>query len=109
MHVRMSPLNVLREWKQQLPDIGEAIRTVPSLIQQALMQSAEGRYRLPVRSEGVAELRKELKASARRRDQTILASALLFSGIVWFALVRDPAWPGLLCLLSGAVTLLRRS
>ena len=109
MHARMSPLNVLREWKQQLPDIGEAIRTVPTLIQQALMQSAEGRYRLPVRSEGVAELRKELKASARRRDQTILASALLFSGIVWFALVRDPAWPGLLCLLSGAVTLLRRS
>ena len=108
MHTRMSPLGVLREWKKQLPDIGEAIRTVPTLIQQALMQSAEGRYRLPVKSEGMDEFRKELQASAKRRDQTILASALLFSGVVWFALVREPAWPGMACLAAGAWVLWRR-
>ncbi len=108
MHTRMSPLGVLREWKKQLPDIGEAIRTVPTLIQQALMQSAEGRYRLPVKSEGMDEYRKELQASAKRRDQTILASALLFSGVVWFALVREPAWPGMACLAAGAWVLWRR-
>lgn len=108
MHTRMSPLGVLREWKKQLPDIGEAIRTVPTLIQQALMQSAEGRYRLPVKSEGMDEFRKELQSSAKRRDQTILASALLFSGVVWFALVREPAWPGMACLAAGAWVLWRR-
>ncbi|MGE0115571.1 MAG: ubiquinone biosynthesis regulatory protein kinase UbiB [Steroidobacteraceae bacterium] len=108
MHARMSPLGVLREWRKQLPDIGEAVRTVPSLIQQALMQAAEGRYRLPVKSEGVEELRRELQASARRRDQTILASALLFSGVMWFALVIDPIWPGALCLAGGIFALWRR-
>ena len=108
MRTRLSPLGVLREWKKQLPDIGEAIRTVPTLIQQALMQSAEGRYRLPVKSEGLDELRQELLASAKRRDQTILASALLFSGVVWFALVHEPNWPGIACLATGALVLWRR-
>lgn len=108
MRARMSPRGVLREWKKQLPDIGEAVRTIPTLIQQALMQAAEGRYRLPVKNEGVNELRRELQASARRRDQTILASALLFSGVLWFALVIEPMWPGVICLLGGALTLWRR-
>ncbi len=108
LHARMSPRGVLREWKKQLPDIGEAIRTVPTLIQQALMQAAEGRYRVSVKNDGVEELRRELQASARRRDRTILASALLFSGVLWFALVIEPLWPGALCLLSGTFVLLRR-
>lgn len=108
MHARMSPRGVLREWKKQLPDIGEAIRTVPSLIQQALMQAAEGRYRVNVRNDGVEELRRELQASARRRDKTILASALLFSGVMWFALVIEPITPGVVCLVGGVVVLLRR-
>ncbi|MGE0189996.1 MAG: ubiquinone biosynthesis regulatory protein kinase UbiB [Steroidobacteraceae bacterium] len=108
MHARMSPRGVLREWKKQLPDIGEAIRIVPSLLQQALMQAAEGRYRLPIKTEGEDALLRELRASARRRDQTILASALLFSGIMWFALVREPIWPGSLCLLGSALSLWRR-
>jgi ubiquinone biosynthesis protein len=108
MQRRLSPLGVLREWKKQLPDIGEAVRTVPTLIQQALMQAAEGRYRVNVKNDGVDELRKELIASAKRRDQTILASALIFSGVVWFALVREPVWPGVVCLLGGALVLWRR-
>ena len=108
MHARMSPRGVLREWKKQLPDIGEAIRTVPTLIQQALMQATEGRYRVNVKNDGVEELRRELQASARRRDQTILASALLFSGVLWFALVIEPFWPGIACLLSGTIILYRR-
>jgi ubiquinone biosynthesis protein len=108
MYARMSPRGVLREWKKQLPDIGEAIRTVPTLIQQALMQAAEGRYRVNVKNDGVEELRRELRASARRRDQTILASALLFSGVLWFALVIDPFWPGAACLAAGILVLLRR-
>jgi ubiquinone biosynthesis protein len=108
MHARMSPRGVLREWKKQLPDLGEAIRTVPTLVQQALMQAAEGRYQLPIKNDGIADLRRELQASAKRRDQTILASALLFSGVMWFALVREPTWPGVVCLLSGIMTLWRR-
>lgn len=109
MHARMSPRGVLREWKKQLPDIGEAIRTVPTLIQQALMQAAEGRYRVNVKNDGVAELRRELQASARRRDRTILASALLFSGVLWFAIVAEPIWPGIVCLVASILVLSRRS
>ena len=108
MRARMSPLNVLREWRKQLPDIGEAIRTVPTLIQQALMRMAEGRYQLPVHTQGIEELRREIQASAKRRDQTIVAAVLLFSGVVWFAIVAEPIWPGVLCLVGGVIALLRR-
>ncbi len=108
MHARMSPRGVLREWKKQLPDLGEAIRTVPTLIQQALMQAAEGRYRVNVKNDGVEELRRELQASAKRRDQTILAAALLFSGITWCALVLDPIWPGIGCLIASVIVLWQR-
>ncbi len=108
MHTRMSPRGVLREWRKQLPDIGEAVRTIPTLIQQALMQAAEGRYRVNVKNDGVEELRRELQASARRRDRTILASAMFFSGITWCALVLDPIWPGIACLVASVIVLWRR-
>ena len=108
MRDRMNPLRVLKEWRHQLPDLGEAIRTVPTLIQQALMQAAEGRYKVPVHTPDIALLREELRASAKRRDQTILASALLFTGITWFAVVVEPVWPGFVCVGAGLITLVLR-
>ena len=108
MRDRMNPLRVLKEWRHQLPDLGEAIRTVPTLIQQALMQAAEGRYKVPVHTPDIALLREELRASAKRRDQTILASALLFTGITWFAVVIEPVWPGFVCVGAGLITLVLR-
>lgn len=108
MRDRLNPLRVLKEWRHQLPDLGEAIRTVPTLIQQALMQMTEGRYSIPVNTPDVSQLREEIRASARRRDQTILASALLFTGVVWFAVALAPMWPGVVCIGSGLITLLLR-
>ncbi|MES1196804.1 MAG: ubiquinone biosynthesis regulatory protein kinase UbiB, partial [Steroidobacter sp.] len=108
MRDRLNPLRVLKEWRRQLPDLGEAIRTVPTLIQQALMQMAEGRYKVPVHTPDVSQLREEIRASARRRDQTILASALLFTGVTWFAVVIEPLWPGFVCAGAGLITLLLR-
>jgi ubiquinone biosynthesis protein len=108
MRERMNPLRVLKEWRQQLPDLGEAIRTVPTLIEQALMQAAEGRYRLPVHTPDVAQLREEIRLSARRRDQTILGSALLFTGVTWLAVAMEPIWPGIVCVAAGLITLLFR-
>ncbi len=97
MRDRLNPLRVLKEWRKQLPDLGEAIRTVPTFIQQVLMQMAEGRYKVPVHTPDVAQLREEIRASGKRRDQTILASALLFMGVTWFAVVIEPVWPGVVC------------
>jgi len=110
MRERMNPLRVLKEWRQQLPDLGEAIRTVPTLIEQVLMQSAEGRYKVPVHAPDISLLREEIRLSARRRDQTILGSALLFTGVAWFAVVIEPLWPGIVCVVAGLLTLvIRRS
>ncbi|MES1189579.1 MAG: ubiquinone biosynthesis regulatory protein kinase UbiB [Steroidobacter sp.] len=108
MRERYNPLRVLKEWRRQLPDLGEAVRAVPTLIQQALMQMSEGRYKVPVHTPDVASLREEIRSSARRRDQTILASALLFTGITWFAVVIDPVWPGVVCVGAGLVALVMR-
>jgi len=50
-------------------------------------------------------LRAELRAGARRRDQTIVASAVLVLGGLWLAMGAEPWWTGA-ALLSGTVAFL---
>ena len=52
-----------------------------------------------------AELRREIQASARRRDQTIVGAAVLLAGILWLAFRTD--WmPGVLLTAAGLLTAL---
>jgi len=108
MRARKHPRHVLREWRKQLPDIGEAVRRIPTLLQQSLMEAADRRTQLPHKSVDVAALCLELRISAKRRDRAIISAALLFSGVMWFALVVEPIWPGALCLFGSAVVWWRR-
>jgi ubiquinone biosynthesis protein len=102
MRERANPLSVLREFRKQLPDIGEALQLVPRLVTQSINQAAEGRLRLPTESVTLELLRHELREYARRRDLTIVAASLLLGSVVWFAFVNHPLWPGVL-LAAGAV------
>lgn len=108
MRVRKSPRHVLREWRKQLPDIGEAVRHLPTLLTHAAMEAVDRRLYSKHAPSDIEALRQELRASARRRDRTILAAALLFSGVMWFALIDEPLWPGVLCLLGALWMAVRR-
>jgi len=74
------------------------------VLQQAVQQASEGKFRLKVEQGGIDELRQEIRASARKRDATIVAAATLLGGLVWLALGAAP-WPGVALCAAGLLAL----
>jgi len=102
---RLSGRNIAQELRRQLPDLSESIRMLPQLLQQFVQKASEGTLRIRVDNEPYAELRREIQASARRRDQTIVGAAVLLAGILWLAFRTD--WmPGVLLTTAGLLTAL---
>jgi ubiquinone biosynthesis protein len=106
---RLSGRNLASQLRRQLPDLSEALRMLPQVLQQAVQQAADGNLRLKVEQPGIEELRAELRASARRRDTTIVGAVTLLGGLVWLAVSFNP-WPGVVLAAAGvlAITLARR-
>jgi ubiquinone biosynthesis protein len=100
---RLSGRNLATELRRQLPDLSEALRMLPQILQQAVQQAADGNLRLKVDQTGIEELRAELRASARRRDTTIVGAVTLLGGLVWLAVSFNP-WPGVVLSVAGALT-----
>jgi ubiquinone biosynthesis protein len=99
---RLSGRNLAQQLRRQLPDVSEALRMLPQVLQHFVQQASEGRFRLKVEQAGIEELRRELRASARRRDLTVVSAVALLGGLVWLALGASP-WPGVV--LCGAALL----
>ncbi|GMU69428.1 MAG: hypothetical protein AMXMBFR37_17600 [Steroidobacteraceae bacterium] len=94
MRERVSPRRFLRQLRDQLPDVLATVRALPPLARAAVQRAQDHTLRVPVESEAIERLRRELRESRRRRDAMLLAAAALLGGIVWLAVERDPAWPG---------------
>ena len=107
---RLSGRNLASQLRRQLPDLSEALRMLPQVLQQAVQQAADGNLRLKVEQPGIEELRAELRASTRRRDTTLVGAVTLLGGLVWLAVSFDP-WPGVVLSVAGmlAIMLARRS
>jgi ubiquinone biosynthesis protein len=102
---RLSGRNIAQELRRQLPDLSESIRMLPQLLQQFVQKASEGTLRIRVDDESFEELRREIQASARRRDQTVIGAAVLLAGILWLAFRTD--WmPGVLLTAAGLLTAL---
>jgi ubiquinone biosynthesis protein len=106
---RLSGRNLASQLRRQLPDLSEALRMLPQVLQQAVQHASDGNFRLKVEQPGIEELRAELRASARRRDATIVGAVTLLGGLVWLAVSFNP-WPGIVLSAAGvlAITLARR-
>ena len=106
---RLSGRNLASQLRRQLPDLSEALRMLPQILQQAVQAASDGEFRLKVEQPGIEELRAELRASARRRDSTIVGGVTLLGGIVWLAVSFNP-WPGVVLGAAGvlAIVLARR-
>jgi ubiquinone biosynthesis protein len=102
---RLSGRNIAEELRRQLPDLSESVRMLPQLLQQFVQKASEGTLRIRVDQEPYAELRREIRASARRRDQTIVGAAVMLAGLLWLAFRID--WvPGVVLTAAGALTAL---
>jgi ferric-dicitrate binding protein FerR (iron transport regulator) len=69
-----------------------------------VQHASDGNFRLKVEQPGIEELRAELRASARRRDATIVGAVTLLGGLVWLAVSFNP-WPGVVLCATGAIAI----
>jgi ubiquinone biosynthesis protein len=101
---RLSGRNLASQLRRQLPDLSEALRMLPQVLQQAVQQAADGNLRMKVEQPGIEELRAELRASARRRDTTLVGAVTLLGGLVWLAVSFNP-WPGIVLSAAGVIVI----
>jgi ubiquinone biosynthesis protein len=105
MRERVSGRAILERLRTQLPDLAEAAKTLPQLLQAMIQQAADGKLRLQVESPGVEELKRAVHVTSSRRDAVTVASVLLGAGLVWLAVSHNPAWPGWVLSAAGAAWL----
>jgi ubiquinone biosynthesis protein len=106
---RYSGRTLAQQLRRQLPDLNESLRMLPQVIQQFVQQASEGKFRITVEQNGIEDLRREIRASARQRDLTIVGSVTMLGGLVWLAV--GPTWlPGIVLTAAGllAIFLARR-
>jgi ubiquinone biosynthesis protein len=101
---RLSGRNLAQQLRRQLPDLNEALRMLPQVLQQAVQAASDGNFRLRVEQPGIEQLRAELRASAHRRDMTMVGAVTLLGGIVWLAVSFNP-WPGIVLAAGGALAI----
>jgi ubiquinone biosynthesis protein len=102
---RFSGRSFAEQFRRQLPDINEAVRALPQLLHQVIQKAGEGTLRIRMDQAPYEEMRREIRSSGRRRDQTIVGAAVLLAGIVWLALRVD--WlPGALMTAAGLLSVL---
>jgi ubiquinone biosynthesis protein len=105
MQERYSIKSMIKQTRDQLPGIVDAMRTAPQLLQQTMQRAADGRFAVPVDNKDLVILRQEIREDGRRRDVTLIAAVTLLGGLFWLALDRSPLWPGAVLVLGSLISL----
>ena len=108
MKEHLSPLAVLRSWRQQAPDVLEAMKGAPAVLQRGLRDLQQGKLTLQLEPQRLAALQAATEAAARRRDATVVACAGFLGGVLWSGLAVEPVWAGWLAMAASALYLLLR-
>ena len=108
MKEHLSPLAVLRSWRQQAPDVLEALKGAPAVLQRGLHDLHQGKLTLQVEPQRIAALQAANEAAARRRDATVVACAGFLGGVLWCGLAAEPIWAGWVAMAASAAYLLLR-
>ncbi len=99
---RLSGRALAHDLRRQLPDLSEALRMLPQVLQQVLQHASDGTLRLKVEQAGLEQIREEIRRGARQRDATVVAAAAVLGGLVWLA-IGASAWPGIALCAGGFV------
>jgi ubiquinone biosynthesis protein len=104
MRERSSVRAVLKGVRAQLPQLLEAARGLPALLN-ALVRRAYDVAQPPAPVPGLEELRAEMRAAERRHAAVTLGAALLLAGVLWLCFAPGPGWPGWALLAAGCANL----
>ena len=105
MRERFSGKTLLREFRNQLPEAFEALRMAPTLLKGTMQRAQDGTLRLQVEAQNITELQRTIRDGNRRRDAIVIGAAVLLGGLVWLAVEREPAWPGIALTAMSAIWL----
>ncbi len=108
MKEHLSPLAVLRSWRQQAPDVLEALKGAPAVLQRGLRDLHQGKLTLQLEPQRLAALQAANEAASRRRDATVVACAGFLGGVLWCGLAAEPVWAGWVAMAASALYLLLR-
>ena len=108
MKEHLSPLAVLRSWRQQAPDVLEALKGAPAVLQRGLRDLHQGKLTLELEPQRLAALQAANEAASRRRDATVVACAGFLGGVLWCGLAAEPVWAGWVAMATSALYLLLR-
>jgi ubiquinone biosynthesis protein len=103
MRERLSPKRLIRELKNDWPDVLEILRVAPPLLQRTLEQYQDGTLRIPIDTRAIDELRADFIDQSRRGDRVIIGGALEVAAVVWFGMRLTPPWIGSLLAIMGGV------
>jgi len=106
MRERTGPRALLKGLRKQLPDLLEAAQVLPGVFKDAVRQARDGRPGVSLDPSVGESFEEILDRSARRRETITLGAALLLGGIVWLALGRQAAWPGIVLATLGILSIL---
>lgn len=106
MRERLSPRQVLRDLRRQLPELIEVARSMPALLKGTVQRARGGHLRVEVGSAELEALREEIRQASRRRDAIPIGAAILFGGLLWVGLAVRESWPGWVLTILGGIGLL---
>jgi ubiquinone biosynthesis protein len=93
---------MLKDVRDNLPQLRDALRELPTILHHLGEQAAEGRIRFNVQSPELREIRRQLEEQRRQRYWLTAAATSILSGALLLA-VAPMTWPGFALLGVGAL------
>lgn len=102
---RWSLRALARDARKQLPDMLQALRQLPPLVENTIQRASDGRFRVPLDTQEIERLQQTIRDDGRRRDVTLVSSIAAFSGVLLIIAEVGPAWLGYSVLAASLIAL----
>jgi ubiquinone biosynthesis protein len=102
---RWSPRALARDVRKQLPDMLQALRQLPPLVENAIQRASDGQFRVPLDTREIERLQQTIRDDGRRRDVTLVSSVAAFSGVLLLIAEVGPVWLGASVLVASLIAL----
>src|SRR5688500_3204464 len=91
---RWSLRALARDARKQLPDMLQALRQLPPLVENVIQRASDGQFRVPLDTREIERLQHTIRDDGRRRDVTLVSSVAAFSGVLLMIAEVGPIWLG---------------
>lgn len=91
---RWSLRALARDARKQLPDMLQALRQLPPLVENVIQRASDGQFRVPLDTREIERLQQTIRDDGRRRDVTLVSSVAALSGVLLMIAEVGPVWLG---------------